>query len=145
MAERLEEARAEGSLGFEYGIVPMPDVSGELKSRSLSVTNVVAINGYSQHKELANRFAAYLVDEYANELYERTGKVSANLTVNEDNTDLQAFMEEYAESMPLPKMMETGNFWMQLEILFSKVWNGEDVAALVQQLADQITSQMSAG
>lgn len=145
VAERLEEARAEGSLGFEYGIVPMPDVSGELKSRSLSVTNVVAINGYSQHKELANRFAAYLVDEYANELYERTGKVSANLTVNEDNTALQAFMEEYAESMPLPKMMETGNFWMQLEILFSKVWNGEDVAALVQQLADQITSQMSAG
>ena len=98
----------------------MPDVSGELKSRSLSVTNVVAINGYSQHKELANRFAAYLVDEYANELYERTGKVSANLTVNEDNTALQAFMEEYAESMPLPKMMETGNFWMQLEICFQR-------------------------
>ena len=139
---RLEEAKAEGSFAYEYGVVMMPDVSPELQSRSLSVTNAVAVNGYSEHKELANRFAAYLVDEYAGELYERTGKVSANLGVNTDHSGLQAFMQEYADSVSLPKMMETGNFWMQLEILFSRVWNGEDVATLVQELADQIAVQI---
>ena len=36
-------------------------------------------------------------------------------------------------------MMETGNFWLQLEILFSKVWNGADVTTLVQELSDSMT------
>lgn len=140
--ERLEEAKADGSFPYEYGIAVMPQVSAELQSRSMSVTNVVAVNGYSAHKELANRFAAYLSDEYTDSLYERTGKVSANLKANADNGALQIFMAEYADSVPLPKMMETGNFWMQLEVLFSKVWNGADVTLAVQELADQIAVQM---
>ena len=49
------------------------------------------------------------------------------------------FATEYASSVPLPKMMETGNFWLQLEILFSKVWNGADVTTLVQELSDSMT------
>ena len=145
VVKRLEEAKAEGSFAFEYGIASMPDVSTELKSRSLSVTNAVVVNGYSEHQELANKFAAYLVTEYADGLYERTGKVSANKNVNTDNGALQMFMAEYADSVSLPKMMETGNFWLQLEILFSKVWNGADVPTLVQELSDQIMSQVGAG
>ena len=123
----------------------MPRVSGELGSRSMSVTNAVAVNSYSEHEELANRFAAYLVTEYADSLYERTGKVSANLHMESDLAGLQVFKQEYAKSIPLPKMMETGNFWLQLEGLFSKVWNGADVTQLVQELADTITVQVSEG
>ena len=52
------------------------------------------------------------------------------------------FADEYADSVSLPKMLETGNFWMQLEVLFSKVWNGEDVTTLVQQLADNMSQQL---
>lgn len=143
VVKRLEDAKTDGSFVYEYGIAPMPDVSAELKSRSMSVTNVAVINGYSTHKELANQFAAYLTDEYTYNLYERMGKVSANLNANRDNEALQVFMEEYADSVPLPKMMETGNFWLQLEILFSKVWNGADVTAAVQELAEQMAMQMS--
>jgi arabinogalactan oligomer/maltooligosaccharide transport system substrate-binding protein len=39
-------------------------------------------------------------------------------------------------------MLETGNFWMQLEVLFSKVWNGDDVTTLVQQLDETIARQV---
>ena len=143
-AARLAEAKESRELTFDYGIAMMPDVSEKLKSRSMSVTNAVAINGYSSHQELANRFAAYLVTECADSLYERSGKVSANINVNRDNGALQIFMLEYGESVPLPKMMETGNFWMQLERLFSSVWNGADVTELVEKLADQIDSQITA-
>lgn len=143
VAERLEEAKADGSFAYDYGITTMPDVSTELASRSLSVTNAVVVNGYSAHKELANRFASYLTDEYADNLYERTGRAAANKKVNTDSGALQMFAMEYADSVPLPKMMETGNFWMQLEILFSKVWNSADVTTLVQELSDQITFQVS--
>ena len=141
---KLAEARESGALGFDYGIARLPQVSAELSSRSMSVTTGVAVNSYSQHEELANRFAAYLVGECAETLYDRTGKVPAKLGTETDNGALQIFKEEYADSIPLPKMMETGNFWLQLEGLFSKVWNGADVTQLVQELAVQIDIQINA-
>ena len=52
------------------------------------------------------------------------------------------FADEYADSVSLPKMLETGNFWMQLEVLFSKVWNGADVTTLVEQLSETIAQQV---
>ena len=144
IVEKMAKAKESGSFTYDYGIAPMPDVSSELSSRSMSVTNCVAVNGYSSHKELANRFAAYLTDECAGMLYERTGRVSANLNANTDNGALQILMQEYADSTPLPKMLETGNYWLYLERLFARVWNGEDVTALVQELDQQITFQLGA-
>ncbi len=138
----LADAKEQGVIDFDYGIALLPDVSRELKSRAMSVTNTVAVNGYSEHKELANKFAAYLVDECAESLYERTGKVPAKLDTNMDNGAIQIFKLEYADSVPLPKMMQTGNFWLLLEGLFSKVWNGADVTELVRELSDSITSQV---
>ena len=60
--------------------------------------------------------------------------MAANLHADTDNGALQIFRLEYAESIPLPKMMETGNYWLLLERLFAKVWNGEDVTAITQEL-----------
>lgn len=144
VAVKLAQAKEEGRLTFDYGLAPMPDVSPKLKSRSMSVTSVVAVNGYSSHKELANRFAAYLVNDCAETLYARTGKMPANLTANSDNGPIQIFREEYAQSMPLPKMMETGNYWLYLERLFAMVWNDGDAEALVRELDQQISFQLGA-
>lgn len=140
---RLESAKADGSFAYEYGIATMPDVSEELESASLSVTGAVVVNGYTDHRELANEFAAYLVNDCAEELYERAGKLPAKTDTDEDNGAVQIFKLEYANSVPLQKMTETGNFWIQLEVLFTKVWNGADAAQLVSELADQIATQVS--
>ena len=67
---------------------------------------------------------------------------SLHAAENADNGALTVFADEYADSVSLPKMLETGNFWMQLEVLFSKVWNGEDVTTLVEQLAGTIAEQV---
>ncbi len=139
----IEQARTDGTFVFDYGVALMPDPSDQLQGRSLSVTATVAINGYSEKQELANRFAAFLVQDYADELYVRSGKVPASLTAKVEHGALQIFKEEYATSISLPKMIETSNYWMQLEILFSKVWNGGDVVSLVAELAAQIDSQIN--
>lgn len=144
VVKRLADAKAEGTLTFDYGIAPLPDVSEELASRGMSVTSTIAINGYSQNKELANKFAAYLVEECGESMYERGGKVSANLHANTENGALQMFKQAYADSVPLPKMMETANFWMHLEALFAKVWNGADVSQLVLDLSDLMHMQIRA-
>lgn len=140
--KRLSEAKEQGILTFDYGLAAMPDVSGELVSRSMSVTSTVAVNSYSEHKELANRFAAYLVDSCADALYERTNKIPAKTQTNQDNGAVQIFKQEYAESISLPKMMKTENFWLQLEALFSKVWEGADVRDHLKELAGRISKQM---
>ncbi len=141
---KLEAAQAEGRLDFEYGIAGMPAVSSTLASRSLSVTTAVCVNGYSEHQELANEFAAYLVNDYSSHMYGRTGRMSAKLAGDDEDEGVRTFKEEYAKSVPLPKMMATSNFWIELEVLFSKVWNGGDIPALVQELSDQILIQIQA-
>ncbi|MBE5874515.1 MAG: extracellular solute-binding protein, partial [Lachnospiraceae bacterium] len=140
--KRIEQAKADGVFTHDYGVAVMPNINKMLASRSLSVTNVVAVNSYSKNKELANKFAAFLVDEYAGELYERTGKVASNVKINQDNGALQICMLEYADSISLPKMMEIGNLWLQLEALFAKVWNGEVVTPLLEELSEQISTQI---
>ncbi len=144
VVKRLEEAKADGSFLYEYGFITMPDVSDELKSRSLSVTNAVVVNGYSEHQELANEFASYLANDYIDQLYERTGRAPSNLHAEVNSGALGIFVQEYADSISLPKMMDTENFWMQLEILFSKVWNGADVGTLVDEIAQQMAIQVRA-
>lgn len=138
----LAKAREEGSFAYDYGVALIPDPSDELKGRSMSVTSAVAVNGYSKHRELANAFAAFLVNDYAGNLYEYTGKASANKNVNLDNGALQMFLEEYEDSMPLPKLMEASNYWIQLEVLFARVWNGDDISSLVEQLEQQMRTQI---
>lgn len=140
----LESAKAEGGMGFEYGIARLPQVRDGLESRSLSVTNAVAVNGYSEHKEQAERFAAYLAGECADALYAGTGKLPARKDAGGDDGYLRVFKEEYARSAPLPKMMNTGNFWLWMEGVFSKVWNGDDGAVLLREVADQIAEQVDA-
>ena len=55
VVKRLEDAKTDGSLTFNYGIARMPDVSTELQSRSLSVTGAAVINGYSEHWRIVLR------------------------------------------------------------------------------------------
>ena len=74
---QIEAAKATGEFPYEYGVSIVPDLNDELKSRTLSVTGTVVVNGYSEHKELANEFAAYLANEMADELYLQSGKVAA--------------------------------------------------------------------
>ncbi len=142
VVKRLEEAKADGSFAFEYGIAPLPEPSAALQGKGLSVTTAAVVNGYSVHKETANRFAAFLTGEYLENLYARTGKVSSCYKANQDNEYLQAFMTEYEDSASLPKMIETSNFWIQLEIMFSKIWGGADVSEQLNILSNQILSQI---
>ena len=140
--EILESAKAEGSFAYDYGIIEMPKLSQQLDGSTMAVTNCVAINGYSKHKELANDFATFLTTMYLDKLYSRAGKLSACYNESQAHSSLDAFMQEYETSVSLPKLLETGNFWLQLEVMLSKVWSGEDIDAQLKALADQITLQL---
>ena len=142
---KLETAKEEGDFVYEYGVTRVPDVSEELESASLSVTQCVAVNGYSMKKEMANDFAVYLTMYDTDGLYARTGKLpvfcnEAGTTYGDSNA--AAFLEAYAGSVPMPKMIETSNFWVELEIAFAKIWGGADANDELRALSEQIMSQV---
>ena len=141
-AAKLSQAKEDGSFVFEYGAATIPDPSEKLVGHSLSVTNTVAVNGYSENKELANKFAAYLVGEYAGNLYERANKCPVNYNVIHTDKLLDVFYQEYEHSIALPKIMETSNYWMEMEVAFSKVWNGADTNEILIEMEKQIQTQI---
>ena len=141
--ERLEQAKEEGRFKYEYGIMQVPRISDTLEGRSLSVTNAVAVNGYSKHQEEARAFAEFITVGYLDNLYKRTGKMASGYLAPCTDDNAKQFMKEYEQSIPMPKMVETSNFWLELEILFSRVWTGENINGLVRGLSEQMMTQIT--
>lgn len=139
---KITEAKAEGKFDFDYGITVLPDMSDLLKARGLSVTDAVVVNGYSSKKQAANEFASFLSYKGAEALYSKTGKLACKKGVKYENDEIYNVLTEYEKSMPLPKMIETSNFWLQLEIALSQIWNGEDPDTVLKDLSDKIGGQI---
>ena len=140
---KLEEAKENGSFVYEYSIAAVPDINDQLLTRSLSVTNCVVVNEYSDKQEQAADFARFLTCDYTDTLYQRTGKVAARFGVDYGNPNLQEFVNEYEVSIPMPKMVETSNFWVELEIAFAQIWDGADANDTLRALSEQIMTQIT--
>lgn len=140
---KLEQASEDGLFAYDYGITMTPDIDENKKTRSLSMTNCVVINGYSENQEAANDFAGFLTSRYNDILYARTGKVSAAKNVDYGYEALSAFAKEYENSISMPKMIETSNFWVQLEVAFAQIWDGADANKKLKELSEQIMQQVT--
>jgi maltose-binding protein MalE len=140
---KLDEAARNGDFIYEYGILKTPDIDENTPTRPLSMVNSIVINGYSDYQADANRFAAYLAGDFAENLYARAGKVPAFQRAVPANEHLQTFSAEFARSVPLPKMIETSNFWIQLQVTFARIWQGEDANEQLKRLSEQIMSQVT--
>ena len=143
-SEDTDTEDSEAVTEYEYGFSLIPNVSDTYDSRSLSVTNVLVINGYSEKKSAANKFAAFATTNYADQIYQRTGKLSASYNAKYTDEASMTFQEEYSTSIPLPKLVEASNLWVQLEITFMDIWGGEDAATRLKSFAEQIQSQLVA-
>lgn len=140
---KIEAAKENGEFAYEYGTSLIPDVNDELISRSLSITQCIVVNGYSTHKDMANDFAVYLACQNADHLYDRTGKVPALTGADISNPNAEAFVKEYEKSIPHPKMIETSNFWVELEIAFARIWGSDDANAELKALSEKIMTQIT--
>ena len=141
--KRLDDAVKNGAFAYEYGIAQLPDINIELSTRGMSVTNALVLNGYSTHKASAASLIQFLANVSQDDLYEMTGKIAAMTKQDYDDPHVEGFMQNYADSVPIPKMLETSNFWVELEICFAKVWSGEDANTQIRHLSEQIKTQLN--
>lgn len=141
---KFAQAAREHGKAVNYGIARIPDINEQIESRSLSVTYAVAVNGYGTKQSLADAFAAWLTREGARDLYLYTGHIPAykEYAVQKEGADI--FYQEYEESVPVPKLMSTANFWMQMERAYTRIWDGGDVEMILKDLAEQMQDQIAA-
>ncbi len=139
----LEAAKADGTFAYEYGVALIPSLTEELGSKEVSVTTAVAINGYSDKKSAANVFARYICTTFADMLYARTGKVSARRYVPYENDAFSVIGQAYELSVPMPKVVESSNFWVELEMCFTNIWTGDDANLALKKLSEQIREQIT--
>ncbi len=140
---RLEQAKADGTFVYDYGVAMIPDLTDELQAREVSYTNAIAINGYSDKKAQANAFARYICLDHADSLYGRTGKVASSMNVLYENGAIDVILMEYAATIPMPKVVEASNFWIELEMCFTNVWLGEDTNRTLRRLSEKIMKQIT--
>lgn len=142
IVETLERAREDGTFAFEYGIAPMEMLNTTLQAKPLSVTNAVVVNGYGTQKEIAEDFATYLCADYAENLYARSGKLAAYTLEEYEYEAMRDVKACYQGSIPIPKIVESGNFWVLAELCYTNIWEGDDVNTTLLNLANKINEQI---
>lgn len=134
----------ESGTEYEYGIAMLPDINSDLKTKGMSVTNSLVVNGYSIHKDIANDFVAFIYDTDTEcSLYTLSGKMPAWKQQSYPSESVEKFYESYSQSTPISKLIKTSNFWIELEACFAKVWSGEDANTEIRNISEQIKSQIS--
>jgi maltose-binding protein MalE len=128
----------------DYGVAKLPMLSEALDSRDIAVTDVAVVNGFSKKQEAAAKFVHALTVEYASYLYELTEKIPACTTVQFSEEGCQVAQEQYADSRQLPKLMNLGDYWVQLEMMMTDVWKGEDAAGRLETFRQQLESRLTA-
>ena len=126
-----------------YGVGDIPNLTQELHTRGLSVTNSIVVNSYSNYDGYANDFAHFLAYERADRLYEQTGKVSVCKNVIAGDEDWERIMAQYEGSVEIPKIIEMSNYWILMEIAFANIWNGAEITPEIQRVVQQMNMQIS--
>ena len=137
-----EEETVSGDGDRFYGIAQVPDLTAELATKGLSVTNSVVVNAYSAQRELAKSFARYLTFEKAEDLYGLTDKMPVRLGVEYENSEMGVLLEQYENSVEVPKLTDLSNYWMEMEIAFANIWQGSDAAAEADAVAQEMLQQL---
>ena len=138
LVERLAEATDDGTFVYEYGFSEMPNITSDIPSASLSITTLASVNGFSSQKDLAQKFALFMARDESGSFTELTGLASCSRQFGSASGADQIYALEYAGSVSLPKMMETENFWMQIETMLARIWEGEDVTEELTTLDENL-------
>ncbi|MBR5419543.1 MAG: extracellular solute-binding protein [Lachnospiraceae bacterium] len=140
----VSRAFEQGEYQYGYGVAALPAVDSEHAARGLSTTSCVVVNAFSEHPVEANLFAEYVMYESADTLYDRTGKLPCMGGAQDEATGARDVVRQiYMESASLPKLVALSNFWLELELAYTRVWDGADPEESLKQLAEQMEQQLA--
>ena len=139
----IDAAKYTGDFEWDYSVAPLPGVDASHEAKGLSTTNAVMINGFTENGYIADDFARFVTKDYADVLFQRTGKLAAVNGPEDyvvDATDLVRNM--YKQSVQLPKLLKLSNYWLELERTYRLIWEGSDPATQVSELQAEMDEQL---
>ena len=139
----LETSKVEeNGFAYEYGVANIGMLNDNLKSKGLSVTTLAAVNGFSKNTVVAEDFAKFISYDYSENTFSRTGKMPCKYMYNYQYPQMEDVMRTYENSVSLPKIVETSNFWVLVEMVYTKTWDGDNANYLLRQLSSQVKKQV---
>ena len=130
------------SYGTTYALCPVPNLSAELGVQNLSVTYSAFVNPFTKTSEYANLFSAFLSYEYAGNQFGISRRVAVRSDIDRSDANDALAYEQYCNTVPLPKALENGDFWIYSEICFKNIWNGNDVATELNALQEKMDARL---
>ena len=106
------------------------------------MTNSVAVNAYSREKDLAKEFAKYLTYDKVDSLYTMANKMPVKMGVSYANEEMELLIAQYEDSVEVPKITDLSNYWIEMEIVFSNIWRGNDVRTEIDGVNQSVQAQL---
>lgn len=128
---------------LQYQICAVPDLNEELKSCAGAYTELAVVNGLGFKQEQAAEFAQFLSYDYAEHLYETTGHFAARRDISYQKQELSEMYKIYEQSKQFPKLPETEDLNLNLNVLFANVRKGSDISAELQGFAGKMEIRMN--
>lgn len=107
----------------DYGIAVIPDLEEGIETKGISINYAAIVNPYSKHEDDAKDLAKFISYDLADEFYSYTGRIPSKKNVDYENPEWANVIEQYETTAIMPKLMETTNFWIELEVAMNHIWN----------------------
>lgn len=108
--------------GCSYSLMQLPALNEELPAYSCAITDMLLVNDFSKNAEEAARFAAFVTQEKAAELYALSGHFSVILSMDAEWIERTAYAS-YEEAVLAPNSEDAKDFWVNLEELISRYFS----------------------
>ena len=120
------------SSNVSYGILAYPNVSNEIPSRSLSITELIMVNPYTKAEKSATDLAKFLTYDKAQSVGQHSDYVSARILAKDE--DIKKVGEIYSSSTNMPGLMATSGYWLDLRLALNQSWKGADFETVCEIL-----------
>lgn len=112
---------------INYGVTALPTFDDGTPTGTFSGVRCCFVSNYSENKEAAALFGAYLVSDEAQQLrYEITGALPS-IALDTDDEASAAFIAQLENAYPMPSIPAMGAFWDAGDNTWKNIWDGADV------------------
>lgn len=126
----------------KYDLALVPALTDELESGSLSITYGACVSYFSEKKDAARLFSAYLSYEYSENLFTLINKTGCKGSINRVSENEAFLYSQYLLSDSVPKTMEMSEFWAYSQITLDHIWEGADVQTELNALQSFIEEKI---
>ena len=122
-ATAIIDAEDLDKITIAHGVAVLPPLNDILEMRGIAETELLFVNQFSEQREEAEAFAAYVSLEAIDELETMTGYFPVKKMDTSDDAEKTAY-EAYEKALNMPGSMNADDFWKELQQKVISVWSG---------------------